>query len=208
MDLLPVFLRDGTVLVMTFGYAGIFLAMLVEGSGVPLPFPGAFLLAFVGYTVWTGNLDAARASAAAAAGSTAGAWLLYRVARDAGPLLLAKHGHRLALTQEKLSSAESWFRVHAGRATFFARLTPGVRVFISIAAGLARMQQVIFILATFAGTWLWSIAFIVLGWSLGESWQSVTEIFNTAQTWLFLAIAAIVTALLVIRRGSERNLRS
>ena len=83
-------LRDGTVLVATFGYTGIFVAMMIESSGIPLPFPGSVLLAFVGYTVWNGRLGLFQAGIAAALGSTIGAWLLYRVARDAGPHLIAR----------------------------------------------------------------------------------------------------------------------
>jgi membrane protein DedA with SNARE-associated domain len=202
-------LRDGTALVVTFGYTGVFLAMLVEGSGIPLPFPGALLLAFVGYTAWTGNLDVVQASLAGAAGLTVGAWLLYRVARNAGPLLAAKHGHRLGLTQEKLNGAQSWFRVHAGRATFFARMTPGARIYISIAAGLAHMQQALFVLATFAGTWIWCLALISVGWLLGTGWRSVTDVLSTLQTWFLVVVAGLAFALVLLnRRNGERNPKS
>ena len=191
-------LGDGTALVMTFGYAGIFVAMLIEGSGIPLPFPGASLLAFVGYGVWTGALGLVEASIASAAGS-----------RDAGPQLLPAHGRRLALTQEKLARAESWFRTHAGRATFFARLTPGVRIYISIAAGLARMCQAVFLVSTFLGTWLWAMAFIMLGWALGRGWEKVTDILSAVQATLVLAVVVlIVAAILVNRRTNERNVNS
>ena len=209
MDEVLAILRDGTVLVVTLGYAGVFLAMLVEGSGIPLPFPGPFLLAFVGYAVSTGSLDIMQATVAAAAGSTMGAWLLYRVARDAGPHLVANYGHRLALTQDKLSSAESWFRDHAGRATFFARLTPGARIYISVAAGLARMQQALFVVATFVGTCIWSACFIALGWALGEGWEKATDFLTTAQAWLFLGgVASLIALVLIGRHRDERKAKS
>ncbi len=207
MDQVLAILRDGTTWVITLGYAGIFLATLVEWSGIPLPFPGTVLLAFVGYTVWKGNLDIVQASMAAAAGSTIGAWILYRVARDAGPMLLARYGHRLALTQDKLNSADSWFRQHAGRATFFARLTPGARVYISVAAGFARMNQAVFIVSTFAGTLLWSSIFVTIGWTLGESWRNASDIIGTLQA---LVLSTVVALLLVAiaRRGAARDLKS
>lgn len=207
MDWILGIVRDGTLLVATFGYAGILVAMLIEGSGLPLPFPGTVLLAFVGYTVWNGNLHIAQAIAVAAAGSTIGGWLLYRVARNAGQQLIARYGSRLSLNQDKLRSAESWFADHAGRATFFARLTPGVRVYISIAAGLAHMQQGLFVVATFAGTALWSFCFIALGYALGEGWQNATSLLSGVQTWL-LGGAIIVALLVVVRYSSERNVKS
>lgn len=207
MDWILGIVRDGTLLVATFGYAGILVAMLIEGSGLPLPFPGTVLLAFVGYTVWNGNLHIAQATAVAAAGSTIGGWLLYRVARNAGQQLIARYGSRLSLNQDKLRSAESWFADHAGRATFFARLTPGVRVYISIAAGLAHMQQGLFVVATFAGTALWSFCFIALGYALGEGWQNATSLLSGVQTWL-LGGAIIVALLVVVRYSIERNVKS
>jgi membrane protein DedA with SNARE-associated domain len=209
MEQLLGILRDATILVLTFGYAGIFLAFLVEGSGIPLPFPGPWLLAFVGYAAWKGSLGVLEASIVAAAGTTLGAWLLYRLARNAGPLVVAKHGHRLALTPEKIKRAQSWFAVHAGRAVFFARLTPGVRIYIAVAAGLAHTQQAIFVMATLAGAWLWSLAFILLGWALGEGWQNVTDILSVVQSWMILiGVALLIFVAMARRRSGERDLKS
>jgi membrane protein DedA with SNARE-associated domain len=207
VDQVLAILRDGTTWVITLGYAGILFATLVEGSGIPLPFPGTFLLAFVGYTAWKGNLDPVQASIAAGAGSTIGAWLLYRVARDAGPMLLAHYGHRLALTQDKLNSADSWFKQHAGRATFFARMTPGARVYISVAAGFARMNQAVFIISTFAGTLLWSSIFVTLGWTLGESWRNASDIIGALQAWILFAVVALLF-IAIARRNATRDLKS
>lgn len=207
MDTFWRIVSDAALLVMTFGYAGIVVATLIEGSGIPLPFPGALLLAFVGYTAWRGQLDVFLASLAAAAGSTAGAWLLYRLARDAAPRLQG-YGRRLTLSPDKLGRADSWFKTHAGRATFFARLTPGARIFISFAAGLAHMNQALFILATLAGTWIWSLCLIGAGWALGEGWHTIADLLTTIQTSILLVGAVVVVSIAVIARsGSERKLR-
>jgi membrane protein DedA with SNARE-associated domain len=195
---------DATLLVMTFGYSGIIAATVIEGSGIPLPFPGALLLAFVGYTAWRGQLDIIPATLAAACGLTAGAWLLYRLARDAAPRLQG-YGRRLALSPDNLSRADSWFKTHAGRATFLARMTPGVRIFISFAAGLAHMNQALFILATFAGTWLWSALLIGAGWTLGEGWHSIADLLTALQTSVLLVAAVVVVSAAVIVRGSSRR---
>jgi membrane protein DedA with SNARE-associated domain len=208
VDTLGHVLSDASLMVMTFGYAGIFVAMLIEGSGIPLPFPGAALLAFVGYTAWRGGIDVAQASIVAAAGSTAGSYLLFRLCRDAGPQLLERLRSRIALTPDRLSSASSWFETHAGRATFFARLTPGVRVYISAAAGFAHMNQGIFVVSTFAGTLLWSLLFIVGGWALGESWHRLLETMNAIQTTLVAGgIVLLIALFLVSRSRSQKNIK-
>ena len=200
-------ISDATLVVMTFGYAGILVAALVEGTGLPLPFPGALLLAFVGYTAWRGQLDVIPATLAAASGLTAGGWLLYRLARDAAPRLQWL-SRRLALSPEKLSRADSWFRTHAGRATFFARLTPGVRVLISFVAGVAHMNEALFVLSTFAGTWLWSAILIGAGWAVGEGWHSIAGLMSAIQTSLLLVAAVVVVSIAIFARGgSRRNLR-
>jgi len=201
-------IRDGTLVVLTFGYGGILIAMLVESSGIPLPFPGAMFLAFVGYTVWKGHLSLPQAVVVAAAGSTTGAYILYRISRDAGMQLLARHGKRLALTPEKLNRADSWFHTHAGRAMFFARMTPGLRIYISVAAGLARMNQPVFLLATFAGTFLWALLFIGLGWALGKSWNNVVDALNVVQLSLIAVAITIILGLLIVRRRDEGDLKS
>lgn len=203
MEAIGDLLRNGALVVATFGYTGIFVAMLIEASGIPLPFPGTVLLAFVGYAVWRGNLNTAEASIAAATGSSVGALILYRVARDAGSELLVRYGHRLALTPEKINRADSWFRTHAGRATFFARLTPGVRIYISVAAGLARMNQAIFLISTFAGAWLWAALIIGLGWALGEGWRTAADVLGFVQTTALLVVALAVVLVTLSRRGSD-----
>lgn len=194
-------LRDGTLLILTFGYAGVFAAMLIEGSGIPLPFPGPLFMTFVGYTVWKGHLGLLEAGTAAATGYTLGAWLLYRLARGAGPTLLARYGQRLALTQAKLTRAESWFKTHAGRATFFARMTPGVRVYISMAAGLERMRQTTFLIATFAGAWIWMTSFVLLGWAMGEGWRAAGEFaLSLRLPALLIAVCIVLGAILLGRK--------
>jgi membrane protein DedA with SNARE-associated domain len=199
-------MNDATLVILTFGYAGIVVCALIESTGLPLPFPGVLLLAFVGYTAWRGSLDVLPATLAWAAGASIGAWLLFRLARDAAPRLQWL-SRRLALSPDKLSRADSWFKTHAGRATFFARVTPGVRVLISFVAGLAHMNEALFILATFAGTWLWAAILIGAGWAVGEAWQNVADLLTTLQTSLLLVALALVLAIVLVRSASGGRLR-
>ena len=84
-------------------------------------------------------------------------------------------------------------------------MTPGVRVYISLAAGLARMRQITFMVSTFAGAWLWMMLFIGLGWAFGRSWDAVSDALNAVQTTLLLGGVVLLLGLVVaLKRGSER----
>ena len=91
---------------------------------------------------------------------------------------------------------------------FFARMTPGLRIYISVAAGLARMNQPVFLLATFAGTFLWALLFIGLGWALGKSWNNVVDALNVVQLSLIAVAITIILGLLIVRRRDEGDLKS
>ncbi len=200
--------QDPAVLLSSLGYPGIFLTMLIEGSGLPLPFPGVLFLAFIGYAAWRGYLDLAGAAVAGAVGFSVGSSLLYRVAQGAGSRFLPYLGRRLTLAPERVRDAQSKFNRYSIAATFVSRFTPGARVYISVAAGLARMRQLPFLVCTFAGSLVWITVIVFMGWSLGESWRDVSTVM--AGFDLVVPGALGVLAVLVLawrRRGGAQNHR-
>jgi membrane protein DedA with SNARE-associated domain len=120
-----------------------------------------------------------------------------------GRPLLEHHGRRFHLTPDKLDRAEAWFDRFGLWAVFLGRITPIVRSFISIPAGVFRTPLVPYTLLTLAGSAIWCFALAGVGWGLGESYKSFDHGFRYAD---YAVVAAVIVGagLLALRWRSRR----
>jgi membrane protein DedA with SNARE-associated domain len=116
-----------------------------------------------------------------------GGWL---IGRHVGRELLERHGHLVHLGPANLERAGRWFDRHGARAVFLGRLTPLVRSFISIPAGLFGEPLGRYLVLTLAGSAIWCFGFAGAGWALGESYQSADQATHVVEALLALAVLA------------------
>jgi membrane protein DedA with SNARE-associated domain len=102
----------------------------------------------------------------------------------------------------KLDRAERWFDRHGRWAVFLGRLTPVVRSFISIPAGVLESPLVPYTLLTLAGSAIWCFAFAGAGWALGANYDEVHHAFAYVEVLAVLAVLGLVAA--AVLRG-RRN---
>ncbi|MEA2664338.1 MAG: hypothetical protein QOI11_1282 [Candidatus Eremiobacteraeota bacterium] len=132
-------------------------------------------------------------------GSYAG-WLLgRRVGREA----LERHGHLVHLGPANLTRAERWFERHGAKAVFLGRLTPLVRSFISIPAGLFGEPLARYLLLTLAASAIWCFGFAGLGWGVGSSYKSIDHVTHVVEALIVLAALAGAGALFWRRRAAR-----
>jgi membrane protein DedA with SNARE-associated domain len=103
---------------------------------------------------------------------------------------LERHGRWLHLSSERLDRAERWFDRWEEWAVFLGRITPVVRSFISVPAGVFRARFWPYTWLTLAGSAIWCFAFAGAGWAAGESWEDFHESFKLVD----YAVAALVVA--------------
>ena len=151
---------------LPFGLLGVFVGMLLESAAIPIP--SEVLLPFAGYLVARGVAGWLEAGVAALAGGTAGSILSYAVAYWGGRALL-----RRLVRPHELERAERWFRRYGDMTVFFGRLVPGVRTYVSLPAGLARMPFGRFVLYSILGALPWTVLFMALGYAAGSRWTVV-----------------------------------
>src|SRR5262249_41468719 len=111
-------------------------------------------------------------------GYTAGAIIGWAIGLHGGRPYLERHGRRLPLPEEKLDRAERWFERWEDWAVFLGRLTPVIRSFVSIPAGVMEVPFVRYTLLTLAGSAIWCFAFAGAGFALGSSWEDFHNAFK------------------------------
>ena len=137
-------------------------------------------------------------------GYTLGSIAGWAIGLYGGRPYLERHGRWLHLDEQKLDRAERWFERWEDWAVFLGRLTPVVRSFVSIPAGVMETPLVRYTLLTFAGSTIWCAAFAGAGYIAGENWED----FHHAFRYLDYLVAAVVVgavAWLVVRRIRRRR---
>ena len=157
------------------GWPGVVLLMAFETVAAPVPselimlLAGWLLIQAKGGSVWLVPV----AGFYGALGSLLGSLVLYWVSLKGGRRLLLRYGKYVLIGKDEVDKAEAWFNKYGEWAVFIGRLLPVVRSFISIPAGLARMNLWRFSLYTFAGSFIWSLGLAYGGYLLGENWEEL-----------------------------------
>jgi membrane protein DedA with SNARE-associated domain len=111
------------------------------------------------------------------AGSLLGWW----IGRYGGRPLLERRGRWFHLTSEKLDRAERWFDRWGNVGVLVGRVTPVVRSFVSIPAGVFEMPLGAYSLYTLIGSAVWAFAIAGVGYGLGSSYESFNHGFRYAE---------------------------
>ncbi len=175
-----------------WGYVGIFCLMFLESSF--FPFPSEVVMIPAGYLAFKGEMSLAGALLAGTGGSLAGALFNYYLSVKLGRKLLLKYGRYVGFDETKMTKLEVFFNKHGEISTFNGRLIPGVRQYISLPAGLARMNLFRFCLYTSLGASIWMVTLIALGYFLGSNEALVKEYLRLI---IYVALA-FVAALSVV----------
>lgn len=185
-----------------WGYPAIFLGMALESACLPVP--SEVIFGFAGYLVFLGRLEFAPAVAAGVAGGLAGSIAAYAVGYYGGRPFVEKYGKYIFLSAGHVAAAQRWFDRYGMKATFFSRLLPVVRTFISLPAGFARVDFIRFVLYTVLGSLPWTILLIYAGLLLGEKWAVIYAVGHR----LNLGIAAVLVVAVLLFYAKKRRTRS
>lgn len=198
-------------------YWFVFIFMIVESSFIPFPSelvvpPAAYIAAN------RGDLNIFLIVLAATAGALVGALVNYYLSLWLGrPIIYrfadSRIGRACMVTPEKVDKAERYFDRHGSISTFIGRLIPVIRQFISIPAGLARMNIVKFIAFTTLGAMLWNIILAALGYWLGKTVQydgleEKIEYYNSYLSWAGLILLLVVICIMVYNATRKKSDKS
>lgn len=157
----------------SLGYIGIFIMMFLESTVFPIPSEVVMIPA--GYLAHKGEMNIYIVIVLGALGSLGGALFNYYFALKFGRTFLMKYGKYFFVSHETIEKTEVFFKDHGHISTFSGRLIPGLRHYISLPAGLARMNLFVFCLYTTLGATIWVIILTLLGYYIGDNEALVKE---------------------------------
>jgi membrane protein DedA with SNARE-associated domain len=186
-------------------------ALLALGALLPV---GSELVALVAGAVAAGVLVGAHSgsgagtyvalSLAATAGYLLGCFIGWLIGRYGGRELLERHGRWFHVTPERLDRADAWFRRWDRPGVLIGTMTPVVRSFVAIPAGLFEMPLLQFLGLALIGSAVWSFAFVGIGYALGSSYKSFEHDFRYVEYAIVAAIVLAVGFLVYRRRATAK----
>lgn len=175
--------------ISSLGYLGIFILMFLESTVIPVPSEVVMIPA--GYLAHKGEMNIYIVIFLGTLGSLGGALFNYYFALKFGKRFLMKYGKYFFVSHETIEKTETFFKNHGHISTFSGRLIPGLRHYISLPAGLARMNLFIFCVYTTIGATLWVVILTLLGYYIGDNEALVKEYLRYLIVGLLICLAIL-----------------
>ncbi len=189
-------------LIATYGYIVVFLIVLAESAGVPLP--GVTSLLVGGALAATGSLWLPGVMLAAALGAILGDTAGYWIGRTYGVALIRKHGRLFRFDEKKLARAEAFFARHGEKTIFLGRFVPVGRIFSAVLAGVSRMRYGRFLLWNAAGGVTWAILMGSLGYIFGSQLPLIESIVRQFGIAILVGVILVFVARYALKRWPLR----
>ncbi|OZA30754.1 MAG: DedA family protein [Hydrogenophilales bacterium 17-61-9] len=187
-----------------WGYTGVFILMALESSF--FPFPSEVVMIPAGYLAYKGEMNLVLAILSGIGGSLVGALFNYWLAVKLGRPFLLRYGKYVLFKESGLQRMEDFFARHGHISTFTGRLIPAVRQYISLPAGLARMNLAAFSFYTSLGAGIWVTILALLGYSLGHNEEAIRENLHLI-TWVTLGAVAVMVLLYIRIKLKQKIIR-
>src|SRR5712691_6049897 len=193
-----------TNLYVSTGLLGIVLAMAIESCCIPLP--SEIVMPLAGIMIVNGKLlhgtntlvALLLVALAGAAGCLLGSIIAYIIGYTGGRPLLLKYGRYLLISQHDADKADQFFQRWGSETTFFSRLLPVVRTYISLPAGIAKMPFAKFCIYTVLGSFPWCLILAYVGTIIGGNLATLSPIFHTFDVVILIVLVVLIA--LYIRR--------
>lgn len=174
-----------------YGYAAVFVGVLLENTGLPVP--GETTVLAGGALSHYGHLSLARVILVAIVAAVVGDNLGFSIGRRGGRRLVERFGAGFGITRQRLDTFDTFFERHGAKTVFVARFITGLRVWCALLAGASDMRWPTFLFFNATGAIVWSTTIAVVGYALGRSWQTLDRVIGTAGLVGLVLVAALVT---------------
>lgn len=185
--------------ISSMGYWGVGAMMGIESMCIPLP--SEIIMPFSGFLVANGTFTLWGVTLAGSLGSVVGSLIAYYAGLWGGRSFIEKYGKYILITKHDMDIADNFFNKYGGSAVFFSRMMPVVRTFISLPAGIAKMNVWKLSVYTFLGSVPWCLFLAYIGKKMGDKWDTLGVYFHKFD--IIIAILFFVGVAWFIKRHMD-----
>jgi len=177
-------------LIGNFGYFGMFLGMVLEA--VIIAIPSELILATGGILASKGIFTFWGAFLIGLIGSVFCAIVIYMMGYFGGRPFIKKYGKYFFMKEEDILKSDSWFNKYGMLSALIGRNFPIVRTLISLPIGITKQPFIKFLIYTTIGSIPWTLAFVYVGYSLGENWIILSNYVNKLKTPIRIILVFLI----------------
>jgi len=190
------------------GYLGLFFAMVLNGS--ILPISSEVFIVPAGYLSSKGSFNLFLVITFGALGSLCGSIINYFIGYKIGRPFLIKYGKFFRIREEMIDRGEEWFKKYGIYAVFLTRFVPTIRQYITVIPGILKMNFINFSIFSFLGD-IFVVSFLtLLGYFFGEYRNVIKpyldEIYITFLLLLILSVVFYIFYMIYKRRKEKQKL--
>jgi len=188
-------------IILTMGYPGIGLLMFLDSLNVPIP--SEVIMPFAGILAGQGKLDFFWVGFAGSVGTVIGSCCNYAIGAFLGKDFLIKYGKFILLRRKEIELGDRWFEKYGENITLWGRFIPLVRTFISLPAGIYRVNFPKFLLFSILGATIWCYGWAYVGFKMGEHWAVVEKNWKIVDYVVILILLVFLVKFLMARFKKE-----
>jgi len=187
------------LLLSQYGYGMIFIGVLLENTGLPLP--GETITLTGGFLAGNHELSYWQVLGAAISGAILGDSLGYWVGVWGGWPLLVRAGRLFRITEAQLERARETFRRNAGKAVLLGRFLTLLRILAGPLAGISGMPYPRFLVFNVIGATAWATTMVTLSFGLGQAMPLEQLVAHIGQVGLIGLLGVVIWGIWSYRRG-------
>ncbi len=177
----------------------VFITMALESACIPIP--SEIVMPYAGHLAAKGSLNIWSATLVASLANLVGSWVAYTAGRLGGRRFIDRYGKYIFLSQKHLAQSERWFQQRGEITVFLSRMLPAVRTFISLPAGIARMDFLKFSFYSFLGSVPWNFALVYLGYIFTDKWEELQRYLHEFNYAAFAGITLLGLAYWLLKKN-------
>lgn len=201
MGLTETIIEYATKIIETTGYFGVMFLMIFESMIAPVP--SEAVMPFAGFLISEGKFTWAGVAISSTIGSIIGSVVSYYLGLIGGKPLVRKFGKYLLLDEHHLEITEKFFEKHGEKAVFISRFVPVVRHFISIPAGIGKMNISKFLIYTSIGACAWNMILTYIGFLMKNNWDKLHHYNKYAD--IVIVLGALVAVIWFVKTSLDKK---
>lgn len=190
-------------LIGNFGYFGMFLGMVLEA--VIIAIPSELILATGGILASQGIFTFWGAFLTGLIGSVFCAIVIYSMGYFGGQIFIKKYGKYFFMKEEDILKSDSWFNKYGMLSALIGRNFPIVRTLISLPIGITRQPFIKFLIYTTIGSIPWTLAFVYVGYALGENWIILSKYISYLKTPIRIILILLIIIFIYKKKKNKYN---